>query len=394
MAEHLFDQRHRPSGERCHDYGEMLDELRCHTTESLHRARSEAIAEQRWWHLRELAITAVLDERGQVDDSIAATDGTSTRTARRNLQTARKLKSQPHVAKAAALGRLSREQLDRVADLADGDPEADRHWAEQGPAWSPDDLAHELRTRRTPTVEDAAARRAARELRYWWNRDTGMLDGRFSLPDIDGATVQNVLDEMIERMRPAPGQPWDTREHRAADALVEVCRAYHERDRDAPTNGYRAHFVVQVPTRGPATVAGVPLPEAMVERLRAEARIEPVLTGDDGAPMVVGRAESTLSEKTKRVVKLRDGHCRHPGCDRRIGLQVHHLWPASWGGTDDLWNLATVCATHHARLVPQGTLLLVGNPNHPAGLSLIDRADLPALAQLAATSARARPEPG
>ena len=37
-----------------------------------------------------LAITAVLDERGQVDDSTAAKDGTTTRTARRKRATAKK----------------------------------------------------------------------------------------------------------------------------------------------------------------------------------------------------------------------------------------------------------------------------------------------------------------
>ena len=58
-------------GERCYDYGLMCDELRCHSSESLHVLRAEALAEQRWWHLRELAISAVLDERGRVDDTRA-----------------------------------------------------------------------------------------------------------------------------------------------------------------------------------------------------------------------------------------------------------------------------------------------------------------------------------
>jgi hypothetical protein len=72
-------------------------------------------------------------------------------------------------------------------------------------------------------------------------------------------------------------------------------------------------------------------------------------------------------------------------------LEVHHLWPRSWGGTDQIVNLATVCWTHHARLAPHGDVLLLGNPNNPAGLSLVHRDDLPALAQLAATGARAGP---
>jgi hypothetical protein len=50
-----------------------------------------------------------------------------------------------------------------------------------------------------------------------------------------------------------------------------------------------------------------------------------------------------------------------------------------------------VCTSHHADLVPQGRLLLLGNPNDPAGLTLVDRDDLPALATLAAEQARAGP---
>ena len=392
MSERTFDTSD-PAGSsgdgRCYDYGEMCDELRCHSSGSLHLLRVEAIAEQRWWRLRELAITAVLDERGQVDDSTAGKDGTTTKTARRTRRTAEKLKSQPNVAEAAAKGKLSPEQLDKVTELAGDDPEADRLWAEQGPGWSPEDLADELRRRRKPSVEDAAARREARELRYWWNRDTGMLDGRFSLPDVDGATFESVLDELIQKMTPAPGQAWDTREHRGADSLVDLCRLWRDGGTiDEATSGARPHFIVEVPLDGPATVAGVPLPDAMVERLRAQARIEPVITVN-GERTLIGRTEPALSEKKKRVVRQRDGHCRYPGCHRRTGLQVHHLWPASWGGSDDLYNLACLCPSHHALMAPQGRTLVLGNPNNPAGLTLIDRDDLPKLAQLAAEQSRA-----
>jgi hypothetical protein len=54
---------------------------------------------------------------------------------------------------------------------------------------------------------------------------------------------------------------------------------------------------------------------------------------------------------------------------------VHHLTPVSWGGTDDMANLAAVCPAHHALLIPHGDLILEGNPNQPDGLTLrrIDR---------------------
>jgi len=376
-------------GGRCYDFGEMLDELRCRTSESVELVRLEAVAEQRWWHLRELAALRVLDERGKVDDSQAAKDGTRTRDVRRKRATARNLSKQPKLAEAAAKGNLSEEQLNHASDLAGDDPGEDEQWANNAPNWSPEDLAKKVREQRTPTAEDGAARRAARELKYWWRPDHGMLDGRFSLPDIDGAVFESVMNDLIERMRPAKGQPWDTREHRGADALVELCRFYAARRGDETSTAPAPHLIVQVPLHGPATVAGVPLPDAMVERLRAQAKVEPVLVDDDGQPIAVGRVESTLSEKTKRVVRQRDGKCRWPGCEQRVGLEVHHLWPASWGGSAELWNLAAVCWHHHHQLAPQGRWLLLGNPNHPAGLSLIDRDDLPKLATLAADHARA-----
>ena len=88
-------------------------------------------------------------------------------------------------------------------------------------------------------------------------------------------------------------------------------------------------------------------------------------------------------------MRQRDGRCRWPGCDRRVGLDVHHLWPKSWDGSDRKWNLASVCSIHHAQLAPQGPMLLLGNPNNPNGLSLVYRGDLPDLARLAAERARA-----
>ncbi|MBM3693824.1 MAG: hypothetical protein FJW77_11135 [Actinobacteria bacterium] len=397
------------------DYPALVDEFRCHTTDWIHTERDRVVRHQRALRIRELALTRVLDERGAIDDTLAATDGISIRAARATVATARALEDLPTIAAAAAAGHLSDAQLTELVKVAD--PTDEHHWARQAPAWTPDDLAHHARTLRRPTLAEAAARRDARTLRWWWNRNTGMLDGRFSLPDIDGATFETVVGGLVERMRPARGQAWETHERRGADALLELCRAYAERDPDAPTSGARAHFVVQVPATGPATLAGIPLPAEMVERLRADARVEPVLPDSDGVLADagtdagaganagrsadagadrregVGRTRSVLGEKARRVVRQRDGHCRWPGCDRRHGLETHHLWPVSWGGTDHRWNLAAVCSTHHAQLAPQGRWLLLGNPNNPAGLTLVDRDDLPALAALAAERDRAGPGP-
>jgi hypothetical protein len=203
--------------------------------------------------------------------------------------------------------------------------------------------------------------------------ETGMVDFGGSLADLDGVYVKNVFEQMIERMRPATGKPWDSRAHRMADALVELCRHY-----DGCTDTDRATLVqplmiVQVPLAGPAEVGGVPLPDEMIAELRASARIEPVLVDDHDTPVAIGRMRAAMSPKILRAVLARDGHrCRE--CGTTHGLHVHHLQPLAWGGTNDPANLAAVCSTGnacHPALVPHGDWILEGNPNLPDGLHLV-----------------------
>jgi len=378
-------------GEHTFDYSALVDELRCHTTEWLEAAREEAVRERRRWRVRELAIVRVLDERGRIDDSMADEDGVSVRDVRETRETARLLDELPNIAHAAHEGELSEEQLSAVTRLAE--PEDDAEWAERAKQCSPDDLNRLARRKRTPTVDDGRTRREARSLGFWWRKDdAGMLDGRFSLPDVDGALFERVINQMIDRMRPAKGQPWETRARRGADALIDLVRNYAHVE--APS-GPDPYLVVHVPTEGPAEVAGIPLPDAMVESLRAQAKVEPVLVDGEGVPVTRGRARAALPPKVVRGVRLR-GKCRWPGCDRRTGLQVHHLWPVSWGGGDDPSNLALVCVgggtDHHGLMAPHGKFLLLGNPNQPDGLHVVRVDQLAALAELAADQARAKPE--
>jgi hypothetical protein len=52
-------------------------------------------------------------------------------------------------------------------------------------------------------------------------------------------------------------------------------------------------------------------------------------------------------------------------------MQVNHLRPRSWRGTDEISNLAAVASVHHPILIPNGPYALVGNPNLPDGLRMV-----------------------
>ena len=230
--------------------------------------RDQLTAEERRIHVEKLAVLAVLDERHAWPVTTRSVMVCPSRRAR-ELDTARALESLPEVAAAAYDGRLSAEQLAPVVELADEDTDAE--WARGRQGAAPGDLARLARQARVPSYEEGLRRRAARRMWIGERPETGMVDFGGSLADLDGVYVKNVFDTMIERMRPAKGKPWDSRAHRMADALVELCRHYEGCDTTDRATMVQPLLVVQVPIDGPAEVGGVPLPDEMVAELRASA---------------------------------------------------------------------------------------------------------------------------
>ena len=362
-------------------FRDEVDGLRCRETCWLLARHEELVRVQRQAHAEDLAVLRVLDERGRAAEALAA-DGISTRTAREMVETARSLESLPEVAAAAHAGCLSDEQLVPVVALAD--ETSDAEWVERAAHTSPVDLHRQVRTQTTPTLEDSRARQDARCLNLWWDPSHSMLNIRGALPDLMGAEFEQVITAMVEQMKPPPGGTWDSFEHRAADSLLELCRrttsardatSHHTTDPHAtehtPTLAPKAVLVVDVPLKGAATVAGIPLPG---RNGRTTPRQRDDRTGSRRRRRRPPRHRSTpcfavVEDHPRRAA--RDGHCRCPGCDRRHGLEIHHLVPRSWGGTDDIAHLAAVCATHHRQLIPHGPWVLIGNPNQPDGLRLI-----------------------
>jgi Domain of unknown function (DUF222)/HNH endonuclease len=373
------------------DVGSHLDQLRSWSTDRLVAHHEELVREVRRLELEDLDVLRVLDERGQIDVSVGR-DGESARTVREKVETARALESLPAVAAVAHAGALSVEQLGEVVKLAD--EQSDAEWAARAPHMTPADLARRARQQSKPTLEESRAQHAARHLWVRWNGAHTMLQVHGELPHVMGVKFQATVDKLVERMKPAKGQPWEKRERRAADALIQMCDAVEVAEKvETPQLAPKPLFYVDVPPEGPAEVAGIPLPDAMVEQLRAGASIELVLVDSEGAPVAVGRRRSTLSPKVARAVLLRDGHCRCGNCDLRYGLHVHHLRPRSWGGSDEPSNLAMVASVHHPLLIPHGPYALVGNPNRPDGLRMkhIDRLSPEEAAQVGLPRPRARP---
>ena len=275
---------------------DCLEMMRSHSSEWLEARRRAVVAEIRRLQSEEHSILLVLDERGRVDTS-RGLDGESARTVREKLETARALESLPAVAAAAAAGQLSSEQLEQVVKLADECSDAE--WARRAPNMTPADLGRMAREQSKPTVEEGRARREAQHLWMKWDHERGMLRFGGEAPDVAGAKFEATVKKLVEAMRPPKGQPWEPWSRRAVDALAVMCDAVDAAERiESPMAAAPPLLVTEVGMHGPATIAGIPLPDAMVEQLRASASIEPLLVDDDGFPIAIGNAPAASHRRS------------------------------------------------------------------------------------------------
>jgi hypothetical protein len=166
---------------------------------------------------------------------------------------------------------------------------------------------------------------------------------------------------------------------RRADALVELSRRALDAGNLPDTGGDRPHLLITINAgqlgrqrdagRAGSLIGAVrdwALPPGAAERLGCDATISPVLLGGSsstaGSPVDIGRTTRVVPPRLRRLIAVRDGGCRFPGCDRPLAwCDAHHVTPWSQGGRTDRDNLLMLCRRHH-RAVHEGgfTLLLDG----------------------------------
>ncbi|MDE0454238.1 MAG: DUF222 domain-containing protein [Gammaproteobacteria bacterium] len=88
-------------------------------------------------------------------------------------------------------------------------------------------------------------------------------------------------------------------------------------------------------------------------RLGCDGALVGVVEGARGEPLAVGRRTRAVPPAIRRALRVRDGGCRFPGCDRSRYVQAHHIKHWADGGETALDNLVTLCSFHH-RLVHEG----------------------------------------
>ncbi|HSS94432.1 MAG TPA: HNH endonuclease signature motif containing protein, partial [Candidatus Dormibacteraeota bacterium] len=103
----------------------------------------------------------------------------------------------------------------------------------------------------------------------------------------------------------------------------------------------------------------LPISSKAVERLACDCSLTRILLDADSMVIDVGRAKRVVSGAQSKALRVRDGGCVVPGCDRPARWSsAHHVVHWIHGGATDLSNLTLLCYRHHG-MVHEGGCQLV-----------------------------------
>jgi hypothetical protein len=170
------------------------------------------------------------------------------------------------------------------------------------------------------------------------------------IDSVGGAVVRSALEPLAQ---PNGDHDERGREHRNADAFVEVCRHVQ----DAGVLPQRPHLQVTASLDTLRGLAGspagdleysVPVSAATVQRLACDGTITRVVLAPESVVIDVGRARRVVAGAARRALNARDGHCKWPRCERPASWSdAHHIVHWTDGGETDLANMVLLCHRHH-----------------------------------------------
>jgi hypothetical protein len=306
--------------------------------------------------------------------------------ANHRVRVARDIDELDATALAWASGAVTTRHVEAIARARHA-AHADRQFAEFEPALvetalagTPEDVAEVARQWRdaldadldrdgggkTSTAEEEQERRS-----FDFSRSIhGMGFGTLTLDPLGAEFVETALNRAYDRLHRAddPRTPAQQR----ADALVEVSRAYTEREsRAGRTNLPSVLVVTDEPTlTGDAVgecrlASGYRISPETARRVLCDAQVQEVRMSADGVLLSMSRATRTFTPDQFRAMVVRDAHCRGPACDvDPAHCEAHHLdeWERDDGPTD-LDNGALFCRGNCHRMLHEGGWTVTGNPD-------------------------------
>jgi hypothetical protein len=180
--------------------------------------------------------------------------------------------------------------------------------------------------------------------------DDGVVLVQGLLDKVGGAALRTALEPLAKRAGKYDDRD---RERRMADALVDL--SMHALDNGVPSRHPHLQVTTSLETLlglsgAPAAEMefSLPISSKAVERLACDCSVTRILLDSESMVIDVGRAKRVVSASQGKALKVRDGGCVWPGCDRpATWTSAHHVVHWIHGGTTDLSNLVLLCYRHH-----------------------------------------------
>ena len=203
------------------------------------------------------------------------------------------------------------------------------------------------------------AKATAQELRKVSSRRLGRGMTRFTVdaPEGDAALIEGVLGGGLAAPAPVADGTEDPRlpGQRKYDAFwLTFNRGLS--NPGAPPSSARASVIVTVkadpktgkPEGAAVTNTGSVMDAAQAGRLACVGDVTPIVLGEHGEPLSLGRTVRLATPGQFKALMVRDGQCTYPGCSvPGTWTDAHHLiWWCRGGGTD-LELLVLLCPRHH-----------------------------------------------
>jgi hypothetical protein len=206
-------------------------------------------------------------------------------------------------------------------------------------------------------VEELERKRRESRVKRWTDRGSGIKMTLLSLDPVRDAVIHAAIDAQLARLRQDPANAEVSFAELQVEALVAAVSVDRPGrrvpeisvliDAESLVNGRHAGTVCE-------TVAGDPVPVAMVQRWCCEAVLTAVVVEADGTVARLGGEVRTANREQRRALAAMHRTCAHPHCTVRFeACRIHHVVWWSRGGRTVLVNLLPLCETHH-HLVHEG----------------------------------------
>ena len=206
-------------------------------------------------------------------------------------------------------------------------------------------------------VEELDRQRAASCVKRWTERDTGMKNTMISLDPLRDASLWNVIDHHLARLRHDPANAERPFGQLQVDAVLASINTTASDGRIPEVVAHVDHASL-CHGRHPATLAetadGTAIPVPTIQRLCCEAIIQAVIVNPDSTVDRLCAKQRTANRHQRRILEAMYSTCAHPHCEVPVSAcRIHHIVWWTRGGKTVLANLVPLCGPHH-HLVHEG----------------------------------------